>query len=104
MAADRRTALHLTTRVGPGHEVEITAPELAEVETVEVFLVTTRSTENAVRKRPMIEILGSMPPGPRSAHSWEEFERQFQEERHSWGRGRPNLTIGSRRVPEAQSD
>lgn len=64
MADDHRTTLHITTRVGPGHKLEITAPELVEGETVEVLVVTNCVTERADHKRSMIELLESMPPGP----------------------------------------
>jgi hypothetical protein len=30
--------------------------------------------------------LDSLPPGPRSAPTWDEIERQFREERGAWDR------------------
>jgi hypothetical protein len=50
---------------------------LAEMETRE---------ETDLPRRSMAELLGSLPPGPRSAASWEELERQLQEGRNSWDR------------------
>jgi hypothetical protein len=32
----------------------------------------------------VLDFLDSLPAGPRSAPSWEEFERAFQAERDSW--------------------
>lgn len=37
-------------------------------------------------RRSVLEVLDSLPPGPRSASTWDEIERQFQEERRSWDR------------------
>ena len=79
-----RAALHVTTRVLPGNKIEITAPELVEGQAVEVFLVLPRAA--GAPRRSLLEFIESLPPGPRSAPTWEEFERQFQEERDSWDR------------------
>lgn len=84
MANDLQPALHLTTRVGPGHKIEVVAPQLDEGDAVEVFVVAARPREP--RKRTVHEFLSSLPPGPRSYPTWEEFERAFQEERNSWDR------------------
>jgi hypothetical protein len=81
-----QTALHLTTRVGPGHRIEITAPQLVEGATVEVFLIMAAPAETQGPRRSMMDFLETLPPGPRSAPTWEEFERQFDEERNSWDR------------------
>ena len=37
-------------------------------------------------RRSVLEFLDALPPGPRSAPTWEEIERQFQEERDAWDR------------------
>jgi hypothetical protein len=76
--------LHITTRVQPGNKIEITAPELIEGEAVEVFLVLPRQA--APPRRSALEIIESLPLGPRSYPTWEGFERRFQEERDSWER------------------
>jgi len=77
-----QAALRMTTRVLPGSRVEVVAPELREGESVEVRLVVNRSSESPSRS--MFELTDSLPPGPRSAASWEEIERSFQEERKEW--------------------
>ena len=82
--AERQVALHITARVQPGHKIEISVPEVIEGETVEVFLVLPRKP--AAPRLSMLEFLDSLPPGPRSAPTWEEIERHFQEERASWDR------------------
>ncbi|MBV8232307.1 MAG: hypothetical protein JO355_09495 [Planctomycetaceae bacterium] len=79
-----QAALHITTRVQPGNKIEIIAPELIEGEAVEVFLVLPRQAEPP--RRSALEIIESLPPGPRSYPTWEEFERRFQGERDSWER------------------
>jgi hypothetical protein len=79
-----QTALHITTRVQAGNKIEFTAPGLVEGEAVEVFLVLPRTAESP--RRPMLEFIETLPTGPRSYPTWEEFERQFQEERDSWDR------------------
>jgi hypothetical protein len=79
-----RTALHITTRVQSGNKIEITAPELQEGQDVDVFLVPR--LPEAPPRLSVLEFLDSMPPGPRSAPTWDEVERQFQEERDAWDR------------------
>ena len=49
-----------------------------------VFLDPTRS--NGPARRSVLELLDALPPGPRSAPTWDEIERQFQEERDAWDR------------------
>ena len=36
--------------------------------------------------RSVLEFLDALPPGPRSAPTWDEIERRFQEERNAWDR------------------
>ncbi len=84
-----QSALRVTTRVLPGNRVEIVAPELTEGDAVEVFVVMPeappQSEPNAPRQS-LMEFLQSLPPGPRSAATWEEIERSLQEDRDSWDR------------------
>jgi hypothetical protein len=79
-----RSALHTTARVQPGSRIEITAPGLKEGQDVDVFVIP-RPFDNRPR-RSILEFLDSLPPGPRSAPTWNEIERQFQEERGAWDR------------------
>jgi hypothetical protein len=79
-----RTAFHVTARVQSGNKIEITAPELREGQDVDVFLVPRPS--ESLPRRSVLELLDSLPPGPRSAPTWDEIERRFQEGRDSWDR------------------
>jgi hypothetical protein len=76
-------ALHIRTEVLPGHRIEITAPELQEGESVDVFLIPQQATE----PRPSIaEFLASLPAGPRLFKTADEVDKYLEEERHSWDR------------------
>jgi hypothetical protein len=79
-----RTALHVTARVQSGNKIEIVAPELREGQDVDVFLLP-RPSETPPR-RSVLQLLDSLPAGPRSAPTWDEIERKFQEGRDSWDR------------------
>ena len=83
-----QTALRVTTHLLPGHRVEIVAPELPDGEAVDVFVVRppAQSTEAVTKTTSLMEFLDSLPPGPRSAPTWEEIERNLQEDRNSWDR------------------
>src|SRR5271166_7064047 len=79
-----QNALHITARVQSGNKIEITAPGLQEGQDVDVYLVP-RPSETPSR-RSVLEFLDSLPSGPRSAPTWDEVERRFQEERDAWDR------------------
>lgn len=83
-----QAALRLTARVLPGHRLEIESPELPEGEDVEVFVITEKpaQAEPRVATPTLMEFLASLPPGPRSAPTWEEIERTLQEDRDAWDR------------------
>jgi len=74
--------LHVKTNVLPGHKIEITAPALLEGEAVDVYLVPA----NSAPRCSMLDLVASLPPGPRLFKTWEEFEAHFQAERESWDR------------------
>jgi hypothetical protein len=57
---------------------------LPEGAKVEVTVVSSELSER--RSMSIVEFLESLPPGPRSYPTWEEFEKAFQEERDSWDR------------------
>ena len=78
------STLRVKTRVLPGHRIELTAPDLREGETVEVLLIVDRPAEGEAIS--MAALLATLPPGPRSAGSWEEIEQRLREERDSWWR------------------
>ena len=84
-----QTALRVTTRVLPGHRVEIVAPELTDGEAVEVFVVMPSPADplpEAQMHGSVWELIQTLPPGPRSAPTWAEIERNLQEDRDSWDR------------------
>jgi hypothetical protein len=77
-----QTALRMETIVLPGHRVEITAPELPEGAKVEVIVVLPHA--GFVPRTSMVELLKTLPPGPRGCDTWEEYERILQEEKNAW--------------------
>ena len=84
-----QTALRVSARVLPGRRLEIAAPELTEGEDVEVFVVMpgpAKSPPEAPARGSVWELIQTLPPGPRSASTWEEIERLLQEDRDSWDR------------------
>jgi hypothetical protein len=78
-------ALHIKTEVLPGHRIEITAPELKEGESVDVFLVVAEPADEQ-RKRTISEFLAALQPGPRQFKTAEEVNAYLQQERDSWDR------------------
>lgn len=80
-----QAALRLTTRVLPGHRLEIVAPELADGEAVDVFVVLPRPAETQTPVS-LLDFLDALPPGPRSAPTWEELESNLQKDRDAWDR------------------
>jgi hypothetical protein len=79
-----QNALHITARVQSGNKIEISAQGLREGQDVDVYLVP-RPPEPASRPS-VLEFLDSLPAGPRSAPTWDEVERRFQQERDVWDR------------------
>lgn len=92
-------AYHTTATVLEGGRLEIEAPELTPGQCVEVFVVSPKRAETngqtaSVSPRPadgegyvsVLDFIETLPPGPRSAPTWEEVERNFQEERDAWDR------------------
>lgn len=72
-----------TTQVGPGHRIELIAPELVEGERVEVLLVPQGRGEP---HDSFLDLIDSFPKGPRSAATWEEVEANLQTDRDAWDR------------------
>jgi hypothetical protein len=68
----------------PGHRLEIRSPELPEGATVEVIVLLPE--QPGPRRMSMLELVASLPPGPRAFPTWEEYERHLQEERDAWER------------------
>jgi hypothetical protein len=79
-----RPAIHTTANVLPGNKIEVSSPELPEGQTVDVIVVLPESDTS--KGRDVMEVLRGLPPGPRSAPTWDEVERLFREERDAWER------------------
>lgn len=71
-----------TAQVGPGHRIEIVAPELAEGEQMEVLLMPV----DKGRPRNAFETIEALNLPIRDAAYWEERERELKESRDSWDR------------------
>lgn len=76
------TTIRVQTTVLPGGRVEIASAELLVGQPVEV----TITVPTPAVKIGIYDFLQSLPPSSRSAEEWEQFEREFQEERNSWDR------------------
>ncbi len=81
---DLRDAMHVTAEIQAGHRIEINVPELREGQQVDVFVVPHRDEPAASRS--LLDFLDRLPLGPRSATTWDEVERRFQEKRDAWDR------------------
>lgn len=79
-----QSALRVTTKVLPGHRVEVIMPELPEGESVEVLVVPKQPAPETLCA--MLDLIDSLPPGPRSAGTWEEVDKHLQQERDAWDR------------------
>ncbi|MEJ5251629.1 MAG: hypothetical protein WHX60_07075 [Armatimonadota bacterium] len=77
-----QTTLRIHTIVLPGKRIELTLPELQEGERVEVIVMLSDTRPPTVRQS-MLELVQALPQGPRSGRTWEEVERDFQEESRS---------------------
>ncbi|MCX6359969.1 MAG: hypothetical protein NT029_09190 [Armatimonadetes bacterium] len=83
------TALRLDATVLPGHRLEVTAPELPEGALVRliVMLPSAEVAEPGGKGRmSMLDLIDSLPQGPRSAPTWEAVERGLRAERDAWDR------------------
>jgi len=74
-------ALHVTTTVQPGNKIEITTPELAEGQTVHVFVLESETPAGA--RRSALDIIDSL-KGHRLFPTPEAVDRYVREERDSW--------------------
>lgn len=79
-----QTAVRVTAEVLAGHRIEISVPELREGQQVDIIVIPRQM--DLMTGPTLLEFLDQMPPGPRSAQTWEDVEQLFQEERDSWDR------------------
>jgi hypothetical protein len=78
-------AVQFTTTVLPDGRIQLPPGCVSAGETVEVTLNLKQQT-SANPPTDILEFLNSLPPGPRSCATWEEFEEEFRKERESWDR------------------
>jgi hypothetical protein len=76
--------LRLETAVLPGHRLELSDPQLPEGASVQVLIMMPSCTE--IDRPAMLDLLKSLPGGPRLFDSPEAADRYLQEERDSWDR------------------
>jgi hypothetical protein len=77
------TPIRIQTTVGPGHRIEVTAPELEEGRVVEV-VVSPAESDRPREGQSLLEFLDSLPPGPRLFKTPEEVDEYLRRERESW--------------------
>ena len=89
-APQRVDALRVVTQVLPGGRIELTAPELPEGGTVEVIVVLPGPAGPSAERlsEGVLDILASLPPGPRLFKTPEEADRYLRQERDSWDKPR----------------
>ena len=74
-----KVALHVRTKILPGHRIEVTAPGLPEGQSVSVFLVV----EEEGTKQPLWDVLRGY-AGGQLFTSAEQVDAYVQAERESW--------------------
>ncbi|MBW4473067.1 MAG: hypothetical protein KME45_22210 [Stenomitos rutilans HA7619-LM2] len=77
-----QSALHITTKVLPGHKIEIQIPPGSVGEEVEVFVVLS---EALPKQQAAIDILNQL-PGQQQFKTAEAVDRYLKEERDLWER------------------
>ena len=75
----------ITTTVLPGQRIEVSVPAFDVGQTVAVIVVPSPEVPKE-GKFDLVGFLDSLPPGPRTFSTWEEYEQHFQSERDSWDR------------------
>jgi hypothetical protein len=78
------TTMHLTANVEPGGKVELTLPGALSGQSVDVYVVV--SDPATAPRQGVMDFLRALPPGPRSAPSWIELDKQLEQERNAWDR------------------
>ena len=88
-------SLRVRQRVLRGGRIDFVSPHLTEGQVVEVDvrlpgeLAATnppRPSEAGRENFDLMAWLDALPPTTRTPEEWEEWEREFQQERDSWGR------------------
>lgn len=77
----------ITTTVLPGQRIELVVPRLKVGETVEVTVVSKGiAADKGKDGFDLVGFLDSLPSGPQTLSTWDEYEQHFQAERDSWER------------------
>ena len=76
-------AMHIKTKVLPGNRIEINAPEFAEGEQVDVFVVVSGGRTG--KKSSVLDILASRPQ-ERLFRTAQDVDDYLKRERESWDR------------------
>ena len=79
------TTVRMTTTVPPERRIEVAVPDLPVGAKVEVIVTVTTPPAGEDRSS-LREFLDARPPSRKTPEEWEQFEREFQEERNSWDR------------------
>lgn len=81
-----QAALRLRTRVLSGSRIEVTAPELAENDEVELIVLKTGGQVQNGHFASAWDYIQSLEPVKRSPQEWEAVERELCEEKDAWER------------------
>jgi hypothetical protein len=89
-ATEMQAALKMKTRVLPGKRIEVTSPELADNEEVELIVLRSGSPReasgSAAPSQGVWDYVQSLKPVGRTPEEWADIERELQEEKNSWER------------------
>lgn len=71
-----------TTRVLPGHRVEVVVPELQVGQLISVVVEPIEASSRRIDS--IVQFLDSLPDGPRAFPDWKKYERYLRQEREVW--------------------
>ncbi|MFM2061179.1 MAG: hypothetical protein RLZZ507_849 [Cyanobacteriota bacterium] len=74
-------ALHITTKVLPGNKIEISVPNSAIGDTVDIFVILPEKPTS--KRRSIIELIEQI-RSKQTFRSAEDIDKQLQEEREAW--------------------
>lgn len=81
-----QATLKLRTTVLPNNRIEISTPILPTGSEVEVVITLPEMDTPNTAVLGVWDYIQALPSWPRSAATWEEIERNYQEERNAWDR------------------
>lgn len=82
-----QTALRMKTRVLPNKRIDVTHLDLEEGEEVEIIVLRpgVAISPESNERIGVWDYIQSLPPSTLTMEDWERIEREFREERDSWG-------------------